>query len=700
MLVIYSSKEQNFSTNGIGILKDAYNCYITRKINSVYELTFNYPIKGFLSEKIEELMIIKADGQLFRIKSINKKKSPWTIIANHIFFDLNNNFLEDVAPTNQNGIGALNWLLERTVYEHKFVGFSDIEKINSARYVRKNVVNAIIGVDNSLINKWNGEIDVDNFEIKLLSRIGADRGLKLMLNKNISGVDINIKVDNLATKLLPKGKNELLLPERYVDSPLINNYPFPFIKEIDVSDAEVSEKMSEEEAYKIMREACKAQFDNGIDKPTVNVKIDFVELSKTKEYEKYKNLETVYLGDTASIFLPDYGINTKLRVISTTKNVLKNKYEKLELGDKLSNFATQQSSFEKSINNIKEKNKSFLIEAKEAATELLKNALGGYVVKTQSELFIMDTDNTTTAEKVWRWNLNGLGYSKTGINGPYETAITQDGRIVADFITTGIMSIDRIEGLADSLNSIMFNLNSITSTVKLIGGNNLQRNSVGAYGTKDYEQSEEGTIVATEEELLKSKTDNGFGRIIYIGANKWFKFKSERLTIGNTYTISFKYSNTLNNQCTIKLLNNTETTIVNTLEETEFKKVEYTFIANTEIVELYVSTGDYTLGITDYYLQLGENASKWQSASGEVLSTALSIYYNGIEVTSENSEIITKISNLGFSVANNNGKILITFNKDKCILSDTQINGTLEQDEWLRYVQNINSKDVLLEVKI
>lgn len=61
----------------------------------------------------------------------------------------------------------------------------------------------------------------------------------------------------------------------------------------------------------------------------------------------------------------------------------------------------------------------------------------------------MDTDSPETAQKVWRWNLNGLGYSSTGINGTYQTAMTQDGQIVADFITAGTMSAERITGLKD-----------------------------------------------------------------------------------------------------------------------------------------------------------------------------------------------------------------------------------------------------------
>jgi len=708
MIILYNNDEENFNNNGIGILRDAYNVYINRKINSLYELTFEYPKNGFLVNSIDEFKIVKANGQLFRINSINKSLSNYQITAQHIMYDLNNNFLEDVSPTNQNGIGALNWILQRTVNPHNFTGFSDIENVNSARYVNKNVISAIIGESNSLVKKWNGEIDADNFTIKLLSRLGTDRGLNLSLRKNISGLNISIKTDDVVTKLMPKGYDGLLLPERYVESPLINNYPFEIIRVIEIEDAKVSDEMTYDEAYTLMRNTCDKEFQNGLDKPRINLKVDFVELSKTKEYEQYKNLETVYLGDTVSIFLPEYNFNTSVRVISTTFNVLKNKYEKLELGDELGSFSKQQVNLKQTISDMKEQNKNLLNEAIEAATELIVNALGGYVVKTQSELFIMDTPNLETAVKVWRWNLNGLGYSRTGVNGPYETAITQDGKIVADFITTGVMAVDRIEGLAQTISEftqmfadIQFNLDNLNLSFRRIGGNNKQRNSVGAYGTSDFEQNQDGSILASEEELLKTVTDNGFGRIIRIFNGKWFKFKSDSLVVGDTYTLSFKYSNTEDNQCIINFVNNNTINLVNTLEEKELDTIEYTFVANTEFVELYVSTGEAgSVGITDYYLQTGNVVTKWQPSSGEMLSTALSIYYNGIKVESANSEIITNISNLGFSVESTTGKILITFNKDKCILSDTKINGTIEQGTWFRYTQNINGYEHLLEVEI
>ena len=56
------------------------------------------------------------------------------------------------------------------------------------------------------------------------------------------------------------------------------------------------------------------------------------------------------------------------------------------------------------------------------------------------EFFIMDTPDISTAEKIWRWNLSGLGYSSTGISGPFALAMTMDGAIVADFIIAGTIN--------------------------------------------------------------------------------------------------------------------------------------------------------------------------------------------------------------------------------------------------------------------
>ncbi len=89
------------------------------------------------------------------------------------------------------------------------------------------------------------------------------------------------------------------------------------------------------------------------------------------------------------------------------------------------------------------------------ATNAITGNKGGYVILHDTnndghpdEILIMDTDNVVTATKVWRWNKEGLGYSSNpngnAYLGSYNLAITADGQINADFITTGTLNANRI----------------------------------------------------------------------------------------------------------------------------------------------------------------------------------------------------------------------------------------------------------------
>ncbi len=86
----------------------------------------------------------------------------------------------------------------------------------------------------------------------------------------------------------------------------------------------------------------------------------------------------------------------------------------------------------------------------ENASNQITGNQGGYVLLSLDEdnhpyeILIMDTPDKLTAQKVWRWNQNGLGYSDNGYNGDYGLAMTQDGAIVADFITVGALKSDKV----------------------------------------------------------------------------------------------------------------------------------------------------------------------------------------------------------------------------------------------------------------
>lgn len=447
MINIYDSKATKFDNNGLVVLNDCKSCTIEEELNGILELKLEYPMDNRGKwEKLLEGNIIKADGQLFRIYRKIKTLASIKVNARHIFYDLLDNFLEDVRPTNLSGQSALDWILTHTQYTHSFSSMGDVGGFNTKYFVRKNPVEAIMGTD-GIINTWGGELVRDNFTIKLLQARGVDRGVLVAYGKNVQGIEETLDIDGLCTRLMPLGKDALMLPEKYIDSPYINNFANPKVKVQEFSDIE---------DIAILRTSAAAyMLNNKIDIPQFNYKIDFLELSKTEEYKNYAVLERVYLGDTVTIKHSKLNINLKAKVIKITKNVLTNRIEKIELGSFKPNLAT---SINNSIQTVKQEivnTKSSLQLAIDNATTQINSALGGYVIKRNGELLIMDTEDPMTATKVWRWNVNGLGYSGTGYNGPFRTAMTADGHIVADFIDTGTLTASIIK--SGTLNADLIN---------------------------------------------------------------------------------------------------------------------------------------------------------------------------------------------------------------------------------------------------
>ena len=151
-----------------------------------------------------------------------------------------------------------------------------------------------------------------------------------------------------------------------------------------------------------------------------------------------KTIERFKISDQCRVESVPHGMNKNFRMTKQTLNLNNPEKDKFTLGksEKTTLSAKSNSVSEevkKAVESIVPPN-HILNQAVANATALITSAMGGYVVKTNEELLIMDTPDIATAEKVWRWNINGLGYSSTGYEGPYTLAMTMDGHIIADFI--------------------------------------------------------------------------------------------------------------------------------------------------------------------------------------------------------------------------------------------------------------------------
>lgn len=139
-------------------------------------------------------------------------------------------------------------------------------------------------------------------------------------------------------------------------------------------------------------------------------------------------------------FFPVSEMTIYLDKPSNNKLTLGTSYSKNSLSTKTESNMT---SIKDKIDNLPNKSE-ILEEARENASQLIHSATNGHVVTTADEQLIMDTADKKTARKLWRWNLNGLGYSKTGYNGTYDTAITMDGQIVGERLIGGSVTADKL----------------------------------------------------------------------------------------------------------------------------------------------------------------------------------------------------------------------------------------------------------------
>ncbi|AND10373.1 phage tail spike protein [Bacillus thuringiensis] len=462
MITLYKPNETDFTHNGIGALdKNIYNATVEEELNGLFLFSFSYPLFAPRGLEIEGMSIIKVptpDGeQLFRVAAPKVSMGEITAQCYHIFYDLTENLIEDIFAETTNGNGAMNRMSAGCQYKHPFQFYSDVPKIASARIVRKNPVEALLdsSQDNSFVNRWGGELKRDNFDVKMLLNRGMDRGVVIRHKKDLLGYEGNVDWKSPITRIMPQGFDGLFLPEKYVDSPLINKYPHPKIKVVEFKhikaaigeNADDEDAVPLEEAYRLLRQAAKGMFAiQKVDQPKANYNVKFQELSQTEEYKDYKHLQSVYMADTVTVEHQEDGIDIKAKVIAYKYDPIKKEYLDITIGNFKESFTDVSGRVDLVQEELSNMPSSILDAAKANATSLINSGFGGHVRIYPDRILIMDTKDEKSAKKVWQWNLNGLGYSSTGVNGPYGTAITSDGRIVADFITAGTLSGNVVRG--------------------------------------------------------------------------------------------------------------------------------------------------------------------------------------------------------------------------------------------------------------
>lgn len=452
--ILYEGNETEFLTNGIGRLSDAISCTVEENLNGMYELEMQYPITGIHYGDIETDRLILAtpfdggDPQPFRIYQISRAiNGIVTINAEHISYLLNRVVVMPFQATSC--ATALDGLKSNAANNCPFT-FSTTKTGSSTFTVSEpQPLRALLGGQKgSILDVYGkGEYEFDRWAVRLSTSRGSDHGVTLRYGKNLTELVRDSDISNAYTGIVPfwaNGDGEIvLLPGKIVWSEHRNAFAHEIVKAVDFSSEwqeapTVAQLRARATAYVTANEGWTV---------SDNIKVSFVALWQTEEYKNIAVLERVHMGDTVTVIYEALGVEASAKVIRTVYDVLLERYDEIELGTAKNTLA--QAIADPILEEVP--TSSDMEQAIAHGTKLITGGLGGYVYMKPNasgqpeEILVMDDPDYTQATKLWRFNKNGIGFSKTGYNGEYKYAWTMDGAFYTDWVTAGRMTANLIK---------------------------------------------------------------------------------------------------------------------------------------------------------------------------------------------------------------------------------------------------------------
>lgn len=513
-----------FDTNGLGVLTDCTRCEVTEERNGEYELVLEYPSNGVHYDEIalRQIILVKpnaSDGpQAFRIYFISAEIDGMiTVNARHLIYDLSG--IPVLPFTAQNAAAACAGLISNAAVESPFEITTQVGTIADFKVdVPSSVRSWFGGKEGSLIDVYGGEWHYDNYTAMLDDARGQDRGVVIRYGVNLIDFQQEKNCEEVWTGVLPYWANEEGTVVRANIINLEGAFDYRRILCLDLSQD------FEEQPTKAQLTARAQTYinANNIGVPRVSLSLDWAQ-----------STEVVELCDTVTVEFERLGISTKAKCVRTVWDVLKERYTRIEIGDARTNITDTINQLQVEEEKQKTSVSNAMLRAIANATALITGNEGGYFIVHDSngdgfpdETLWMDTNDIETATRVWRFNQAGLGFSSSGYDGPYGLAITMNGEIVADFVTTGTLSADRING--GTITGVAINNGSGTFQVDENG--NLTASNVaitGGHITLDTQNISQGLVLkntagTTQTKLTASsiqRTENGETILYMLGGS-------------------------------------------------------------------------------------------------------------------------------------------------------------------------------------
>ena len=306
-----------------------------------WEMETTYGIRGWIKQSEltneqhqtpEYVQPRKITTQLFRIRKVNVDSDAGTVTAEaeHVSYDASGTLIQSVSISKAaagNAIGkCLSGLVDSWTAGIVATNLDSTDGTVTKDYKGKSLIYALLDPDNGIVPTLDAAFKRDNWDMFVLRKTDTDRGFRLRRGKNIRGINWERDSNNLITRVVPVAKKEdgdsLYLPEVYIDSSYINNYPVIRTEQLSVSGqvgkddgTDTDTTWTESALLDEMRDKAQDRFDvDHADTVATTITVDFTMLGDTAEYAQYTALERALLYDICYVIDERLGLNTMVRV--------------------------------------------------------------------------------------------------------------------------------------------------------------------------------------------------------------------------------------------------------------------------------------------------------------------------------------------------------------------------------------------------
>lgn len=528
MIKCFGQADTSFSSNG-DIVIQPFKAQVRKIDNNDFYLELECSL-DYLEYVVPNNIIVAntpQGDQGFRIFSVTTTRRKITAKCLHLFYDSMNYLIADAYVVNKNCNDALDHLNSATDNTSPFTTLSDIQILNSFRCVRQSLNEAI----NTVLERWGGHLVRDNWQIKIMNQIGQDNGVTIQYKKNLKEITVDYDWSSVVTKLMPVGKDGLLLEDSYVSSDV--QYEIPFTKTVsfeqDISEDDFKDdegNVNEEAYHQALLDDLRVQAQAYVDAnciPKVN-------------YTLKANMEKITdIGDTVEVIDERLGINLVTHVLSYVYDCILDKYTEIEFGNAQPQLSNLMSSIQSNMKTaIAENNETITVTLSaelQEAQDKIWGALGNsYCIYNGDQILVVDSLPKETARNVLRINSAGIAFSQNGINGSFSSAWLIDGTMDMAQIHVINLICDMIKGGTLKLGS---NLNSNGQLEVYDEANNLiaelNKNGLKMYGV-------DGSYIIMNTDVGFAGYDRLNNKIYWVAKDEFHMRKSvveEEITLCN-----------------------------------------------------------------------------------------------------------------------------------------------------------------------